>query len=445
MTADAAVPAESAEKTAAAPKATGRRLLPLILSAAILLAGNGLLVTLISVRAKAEGFSDMTVGLLGTFYYLGFLGGVLLTPLLIQRAGHIRVFGALAATGACTVLIMVLYIDPVVWGLVRIASGFAFCGCLVVIESWLNEAADNKDRGRILSVYRVVDLAANTLGQFLMPIIGIGGFQIFVFAGIFFCVALIPVSLSSQSSPRPPGSGRADFGLVWAVSPAAVATCLTIGLTNGAFRTIGPLYAQDIGLSIDDLALFISLFIIGGACLQYPLGFLSDRFDRRRIIIAVTVGAALSSLFLAQADGRATVLLGAFLFGGFALPLYSLASAHANDFARPGQSVDLAAGLFLYFTLGAVMGPTIASQIMAWFGPSAFFVYTGLLHLSLIGFVVIRMLTRAPVPRDERKRAVWLLRTSPLFNRLVAGDRREPDADGDTDADPGASADGARK
>ncbi|MEO1198633.1 MAG: MFS transporter [Pseudomonadota bacterium] len=401
------------------------RLVPLIVSAAILLAGNGLLVTLISVRARAEGFGDGYIGLLGTVYYLGFLGGVLLTPMLIRRAGHIRVFAALAATSATTILVMVLWIDPLAWALARVAGGFAFCGCLVVIESWLNEAADNTDRGRVLSVYRVVDLSANTLGQFLLPVIGIAGFQIFVVAGIFFCVALIPVSLSSQSSPKPPGSDRADFGLVWAVSPAAAATCVTLGLTNGAFRTVGPVYAQEIGLGIEDLALFISLFIIGGAVLQYPLGQLSDRFDRRRVIIAVTIAAALAGFLLAQAEDRVMVLAGAFLFGGFALPLYSLASAHANDFAKPGQSVDLAAGLFLFFTAGAVLGPVIASQIMAWFGPSAFFLYTSLLHLSLVAFVVIRMLSRAPVPRDERKRAVWLLRTSPLFNRLVASGREE--------------------
>ena len=405
-----------------------RRLVALFASAGILIAGNTLLVTMIAIRSRAEGYGDAYIGLIGTLYFLGYLVGAIANPRLIQRAGHIRVFAAMAAIAATSVLVMLLFVDPWVWMVARVVTGFAYCGCLMSVESWINSTASNDNRGRILSTYRMVDLGANTLGQFLLPVIGVQGFQIFVIIGMFFALALIPVSLSTAGNPAIPPRARVKTGLVWTVSPVAAATCLTIGLTNGAFRTVGPVYAQSVGLGVEDIALFISLWIIGGAVFQFPLGIASDRFDRRRVMVAASIGAGVASLFISQATESWMILVGAFVFGGFGLPLYSLASAHANDHAKSGQHVDLAAGLFVFFTSGAVIGPLLASLIIAQLGPGWFFVYTAILHFALIGFVLFRMLKRAPVPRELRRPAVWLLRNSPMFNRMVAqGGRRGRD------------------
>jgi MFS family permease len=396
-------------------------LAPLIVSAGILLAGNGLLVTLVAVRANLEGFSAQSVGLLGAAYFAGFVIACLVTPALILRAGHIRVFAALASTGAVAALVLALTIDPAVWLASRMLTGFAFAGLATVVESWLNARAGTAERGRVLSVYRIVDLSCVTGGQFLLPAIGAQGFAIFAVVAIFFCLAVLPLSLSRQVSPAPPASPRLDVGRIWALSPVACVGCITIGLTNGAFRTVGPLYAQETALDLEQLALFMSLAIAGGAVLQFPLGWLSDRVDRRWVLMLATVGAAAAGIWLTVSGSvsAATVLAGGFLFGAFALPLYSLSIAHGNDHASDDDRVAMSATLILMYALGAAVGPLAAAQVIAWFGAPAFFAYTSLLHGVFLVFVAYRMLRRAAVPRTRRGRFVALLRTSPAFYQLA--------------------------
>lgn len=398
-----------------------RALAPLIVSAGILLAGNGLLVTLVAVRANLEGFSAQTVGLLGAAYFAGFVIACLVTPGLILRAGHIRVFAALAALGAVAALVLALAIDPWIWLASRVLTGFAFAGLATVVESWLNARAASAERGRVLSVYRVVDLSCVTGGQFLLPWIGAESFAIFAAVAIFFCLALLPISLSRQTSPAPPASPRLDIARIWTLSPVACVGCITIGLTNGAFRTVGPLYAQETALDLEQLALFMSLAIAGGALLQVPLGWLSDRLDRRWVLILATLGAAAAGFWLTAggAVSPGAILAGGFAFGAFAIPLYSLSIAHGNDHAGAADRVELSATLILMYALGASVGPLAAGQVMAWFGAPAFFAYTSVLHLLFLAFVVFRMFRRAGVPRTARGRFVALLRTSPAFYQLA--------------------------
>lgn len=399
-----------------------RSLVPLLASAGILLGANGLLGTLVAVRAHQEGFSDPLIGLLGSGYFLGYFGGSLFTAALIARAGHIRVFAALSALSAIIVLTMILMIDPLVWLAVRVLGGFSFSGISLVIESWLNERAASEDRARVLSLYRIVDLTSVTGGQFLLPLFGAGSFAIFAVCAILFAGALIPVSLSRLGDPAPPATTRLRPGRIWAVSQVACVGCITLGLTNGAFRSIGgPLYAQGMGLDVDGVALFMSLGIFGGAISQYPLGWLSDRVDRRFALLLATGGAVAASLLLALfAPGfPALVFVGGLLFGSFAMPLYSLSIAHANDFAEPGTYVELAAGLTMFYAIGASVGPLIASFLIGAFGPAVFFLYTSALHGGLIVFVVFRMTRRAPVPAPLRERFVGLVRTSPALFGLA--------------------------
>lgn len=422
----------------------GQGLFPLLFSAGILLGANGLIGTLIAVRASIEGFPEAAIGLMGTAYFLGFFGGSILTPALIARAGHIRVFAALAALSAIAALGFVLVLDVTAWVLFRVVTGFAFSGLSMVAESWLNERAASADRGRVLALYRIVDLGAVTGSQFLLPLFGAGGFEIFAVAAMLFAGALIPISLSRATSPAPPEKTRLQPLWVWRLSPVAAAGCITLGLTNGAFRTVGPLYAGAMGLTVDQVALFMSLGIAGGALLQYPFGWLSDRTDRRIILLMATAGAAASSFYLANAESSVNaVLLGGFLFGSFALPLYSLSVAHANDHARPGEFLGLAAGLTLFYALGASIGPLASSLIIERLGPPAFFLYTSSLHGAFILFVLYRMTRRAAVPEALRSRFVAFLRTSPAIFRLSgsarpaksgAATKAVPDADGVTSA-----------
>jgi MFS family permease len=213
-------------------------LAPILISAGILLAGNGLQVTLVAVRANQEGFSAALIGLLGTAYYVGFIAGCFLSAGLIRRAGHIRVFASLAALAAVAALCLVLVVDPWVWTILRGLTGFCFSGLAMVLESWLNEKAGASDRGRVLSIYRVVDLGAVLGSQMLLPIFGSGGFQVFAVVAIFFCLAVVPMSLSRHEGPAVPESRRLRLSNIWRISPVGCVGCFTIGLTNAAFRTV---------------------------------------------------------------------------------------------------------------------------------------------------------------------------------------------------------------
>ncbi len=394
---------------------------PLLTAAGILLAGNGLQGTLIALRSAHEGFDPSLIGLMGAGYYAGFLLSCLYSGQLIRSVGHIRVFSALAAIAASASLTMVLWLDPIAWIGLRFISGFCFAGLFMAIESWLNAAVDNANRARTLSIYRMVDLAAVTGSQFMLPVFGAYGFAIFAFAAMLTCLSLVPISLIDRSSPKPPDEFKFSLKAIWTISPLACIGCITIGLTNSTFRLMGPLYATEVGFDTAGVATFMSAGIIGGAALQLPLGWLSDRIDRRWILIIATTGAALSGFFISWAGGSShyLALVGIFMFGAFALPLYSLSAAHANDHAGSGQYVLVAAGLSFFFSIGAIVGPVIAAYVLKHFGPDFFFTYTSVVHLSLVVFTLWRMMMRSTPDMKAKRRYANLLRTSPVMYKLA--------------------------
>lgn len=415
-----------------------RALIPLLIAAAILLAGNGVQGTAIAIRGAQEGFSTSLIGLMGTAYFAGFLLGCLYITRMLNAVGHIRTFAALAALTAVGTTLLVIIVDPWAWLAIRFVVGFCFSGLFTTIESWINSGVRNETRGRVLAVYRIIDIFAVTSAQFMLPLLGAGGFTLFAIMGIMITLSMVPVSLADRSNPTPPADFRFDLKGIWRLSPLACIGCVAIGATNAAFRLIGPLYAEEIGLSINDVAIFMSLGILGGAVLQYPLGALSDRYDRRTVLLGTTFGAVLSGLFLAYLAGNSVALiyLGIFMFGAFALPLYSLSAAHANDHAGSGDYVMVAAGLMFFFSLGATVGPYASSAVVEAFGPSALFTYTSAVHGLLIAATIWRMRARGPVPDESRDPAAWLLRTSPVFERMARG---EPDEEnGSTRPNPSA-------
>jgi MFS family permease len=410
-----------------------RALVPVLFSAAVLLAGNGLLSTVIALRGRTEGFSESTIGIFGAAYFLGFLLSSWGSIHLIRRAGHIRVFAGLAAAAAVAVLCMLMWIESEVWTAARLVQGFAFSGITTVLESWLNGMTGNKSRGRLLSIYRVVDLAAVTGGQYLLPVVGIDDFRIFVVCAVFFCIALIPVSLSNLRSPDVPAGVKFDIRAVWAMSPVACAGCVAVGMANSAFRNIGPAYALEVGLDVTEVATFMSLFIIAGAFSQFPIGWLSDRFDRRTIIMVATVGASGASLSAALlSDTHPYALFASIaMFGAFALPLYSLSSAHANDHCPEGKFVTLASGLLLFFAAGAIIGSPSSALLMEFFGPDAFFMFICGVHGAFLLFVLYRRTRRAAIPKHLRSRFVGMMRTSPALFALTQHQRAKHKDDTD--------------
>ncbi|MCV0396334.1 MAG: MFS transporter [Rhizobiaceae bacterium] len=398
-----------------------RPLIPLLVAAGILLGGNGLQGTLIALRGAAEGFSPALIGFIGTAYFAGFLLGCLVIVRMIRAVGHIRAFSALAALAAAGTLIMAIAIDPVTWTVVRFLSGFCFAGLFTVMESWMNSGVANKDRARVLAFYRIIDLGAVTGAQFMIPLFGAYDFTIFAVMAIMITVSLVPVSLGDRSNPTPPDDVKLDLKRAWAISPLAAIACIAVGMTNSAFRTLSPVYAQDIGLSVTDVATFVSVSIIGGAVIQYPLGQLSDRWDRRKVLLATSAAAMLAALALSLMAGESRLAnFGfVFVFGAFAMPLFSLSAAHANDHAGKSEFVLVNAALMLFYSFGAICGPFAASAVMEISGPHSLFLFSAFVYAVLIGVIFWRMGARPGVPADRRGRFIALLRTSPIFARLA--------------------------
>ncbi len=400
---------------------TIRPLIPLLTAAGILLGGNGLQGTLIALRGAQEGFSPTMIGFMGTAYFGGFLLGCLAIGRIMKAVGHVRAFSALAAIASAGTLVLVLVIDPVMWSVIRFATGFCFAGLFTVIESWLNSGAPNEQRARVLALYRMVDIGSVTGAQFLIPVFGTGGFTIFAIMSIMITLSLVPVSLGDRSNPTPPDDVKLDLRRVFRISPLGCIGCIAVGVTNSSFRTLSPVYAEELGMSVADVVTFVSVGIIGGAIIQYPLGYLSDRWDRRIVLLGSTVGAFLTALalaFLAGGDALANFVL-VFIFGSFAMPLFSLSAAHANDRAGPGEFVLVNAALMLFYSFGAIGGPFSASFAMEKFGPNALFTFIAAVYVVFIFIILYRMGVRSSVPAERRGRFIALLRTSTIFARLA--------------------------
>lgn len=408
-----------------------RPLVPLFAAAAILLAGNGLQGTLISLRGAHEGFSTSIIGLIGASYFAGFMGGCFIVPGILRAVGHVRAFSALCALAASGTLLLVLIVDPIAWLILRFLLGLCFASLFTTVDSWLNSGVTNANRARVLSIYRLLDMIVVTASQFIIPVFGASSDAIFLILAIMITISLVPISLADRSNPKPPARFSFNPATIWRLSPIACIGCICIGLTNAAFRMIGPLYAEAIGLPLTAIATFMGAGILGGAVLQYPFGMLSDRFDRRVILLIATAGASATGLFINGFAGTDPTLnyIGIFLFGAFSLPLFSLSAAHANDHAKEDQFVHVAAGLIFFWALGATFGPFISSILMQIYGPDVLFSFTSLVHGTLIVLTLWRMSVRASVPSDARGRYHALLRTSLSFTRMANKGDSAPDDD----------------
>lgn len=389
---------------------------------AILLAGQGLQNTLLPIRANLESYSDLAIGGMGSAYFMGFLLGCFLAPLLVRRVGHIRTFAALAATASAAPLIHAVVLEPFTWSLLRMITGFCFAGLYMVIESWLNERTSSTTRGGVLAAYNVVSLTALMGGQVIIALMNPADFAVFAVASILLSVALVPVALTTTSQPRPIQSVKINLRRLWQVSPVGIVSALTAGLTNGSFWTLGPVFAAGQGFDVPGTAAFISSVIIGAAVLQWPLGRLSDAMDRRYVIVGGFLVAAMAGLFLFLAGGgylgafiggHNGILFGGFLFGCFALPTYAVAVAHLNDRLDPNEFVMGASGLLLTYGIGAMVGPTLAAGMGIFAGEAGLFAFTCVIHAVVACYVAYRVGVMRAVAPGERALFRPVPRTSP--------------------------------
>ena len=376
----------------------------LLFGLALLMAGNGLQGTLLGVRASIEGFSTQTTGFVMTGYYVGFLLGSILGPKLVKNVGHIRVFAALASILSAAMLLHSIFVEPITWFAIRVMNGFAVAGVYLVVESWLNDAATNRTRGQLLSVYMVILLGGMAAGQFLLNVADPAGFELFILVSVLVSLSLVPISLSVTRAPKFDTPSRVSWRTMYESSPLGVVGCFIVGIAQGALLGMGAVYANEIGMGVADVSLFMAMTLAGGMVLQWPIGRLSDIFDRRVIITAVTILAAIVALVGALFGEQSTpILLAAiFVFGGLCFSLYSLCIAHSNDHLQPEQMVAASGTLILVGGLGASAGPALAAALMSVFGPAGFFWCLCAVHAAIGLFALYRMTRRAAIPTDEQ-------------------------------------------
>jgi MFS family permease len=367
----------------------------LLLSVSILLTGQGLQGTLLPVRASIEGFATISIGAMGAAYFLGFTLGCLKGGELVRRVGHVRVFLAMSAIASASPLVHGMVVQPVIWFLLRLLTGFCFAVLYVVIESWLNDRADNDNRGVIFSIYAMITLTVLAAGQMMILMYDPSGLELFVIASVLVSLGAVPVALSTSPTPDQPHTFSVNMKRLWQISPSGTLGCLVAGLANGAFWALAPVFATVVGDGVSLAAWFMTFAVVGGAVAQWPLGMLSDRIGRRKVLVGVSVGGAAVGATIFYATPGLTFLTANLLaacWGALAFPLYTIAVAYANDRAEISEYVTVSSGLLLMYGIGATVGPFVASLMMQGRGPGGLFAFAAIMHVALIVFIVVRTL-----------------------------------------------------
>ncbi|GMG83332.1 MFS transporter [Paralimibaculum aggregatum] len=375
---------------------------PLLLGMFLLMIGNGLQGTALGVRGGIEGFGNLAMGFVMSGYFLGFLFGAHLTPWLLRRVGHVRVFAAMASLMSAAMVLYAALVDPIAWLLMRILVGFCMSSCYIVAESWLNDSTDNAHRGQVLSAYLIVQMMGIVLAQSLLNLADPAGYDLFVLMAVSVSVAVVPILLSATPVPVFETTKRMSLGALYRTSPLGVVGTVALGGVFACLFGMGAVYATEMGLSNERISIFIGAIYVGGMLLQYPIGWLSDRMERRLLIISCTAIGAAASMVALISGGNFTVLVAAaFVIGGMANPLYSLLIAHTNDFLEHDEMASAAGGLIMLNGLGAVGTPILVGYVMEIAGPASFMIFVGGILGGIALYALYRSTVRPSTPVDE--------------------------------------------
>jgi len=373
------------------------------------------------------GFTRGQIGLLGSAHFLGFFIGCWWAPRLMGSIGHSRAFAAFTASGAISLMAHMMVLDPLAWAMMRIGSGLCVAGCYTVIEAWLQAKVTNENRGRAMGTYRMVDMTGSLGAQLIVGVLAPASYVSYNLLAIGCCAALLPITLTRATQPDTPASPRLRPRLAYASSPLAAAGVIVAAVSSASFRMVGPIYAQEVGLGAAQIAYFLAAFVLGGALAQVPIGWLADKYDRRHVLIWLSVASVAScgvTALFSTGFGIAGVMLSAGLFGLTTFPIFSVAAAHAHDFAKSEERVELSAALMFWFAMGAILAPYLSSVLIDLYGPMALFAMISVAHIVLVVFGLIRMRSRKP--SDARTRYVTVPRTSFLIGRLTRRVREQP-------------------
>ncbi|WP_299282869.1 MFS transporter [uncultured Tateyamaria sp.] len=395
----------------------------LFLSVVLLQLSSGSLGPLDALSGLALDFTRQEIGMLGSAHFLGFFIGCWWAPRLMGSVGHSRAFAAFTAAGAIGLIAHMLIVDPIAWALMRVASGMCVAGCYTVVEAWLQAKVTNESRGRAMGVYRLIDMGGSLAAQLVIGVLEPASYVSYNLLAIVCCAALLPLTLTTIKQPETPDAPRLRPRLAAQRSPLAAAGVIVAALSSASFRMVGPIYGQEVGLTTPQIAWFMASFVLGGALAQYPVGWIADKYDRRWVLIWLSAAAMCSCAITALSAGLGTygIMLSAGLFGLTTFPIYSVAAAHAHDFADSSERVELSAALMFYFALGAIAAPFTASALIDNFGPPALFAMIAIGHGGLILFGLARM--RARATPSKRTAYIYAPRTSFLIGRLTGRSR----------------------
>ena len=375
----------------------------LLLGLMLLMVGNGIQGTLLGIRGQLEGFSTFEMSVVMSAYFLGFLGGSRFAPDMIRRVGHVRVFAALGSFISAVLILYPAYAHPWAWTVERVIIGFCFSGVYVTAESWLNNAASNENRGKALSLYMIVQMVGIVTAQGLLVLADPGGFILFIIPSVLVSIAFAPILLSISPTPAFGTTKRLSLRQLYTISPLSTVGVFILG---GAFASqfgMAAVYGAAAGLTVPQISVFVAMFYIGATVSQYPLGWLSDRMDRRLLIMVVSavggVGALVGAVF---GSAFAAILVAALVVGAMSNPLYSLLISYANDFVQSDEMAATSSGLVFMNGLGAIAGPLTAGWMIGIFGPAGFWTYNGILLLAMAIYAGYRMTVRpAPAAGDD--------------------------------------------
>ena len=390
----------------------------LFLSVVLLQLGTGGVAPLDALSGVQLGFSKAEVGTLGSAHFFGFFIGCWWAPRLMGTVGHSRAFAAFTAAGTIGIIAHMMIVDAVAWACLRLLSGMCVAGCYTIIEAWLQAKVTNQTRGRTMGIYRIVDIGGSLAAQLVIGVLSPAVYFSYNLLAILCCAALLPIVVSKAVEPDTPTAPRLRPLMAFRCSPLAAMGVVVSGITGAAFRMVGPIYGLEVGLTADRIAVFLAAYVIGGAVVQLPLGWLADRYDRRFVLIGLSAAAALSCALTIGASGMGSTLIyvGAVFFGATTMPVYSVSTAHAHDFASDSERVELSAALMFLYAIGAIASPLVASTLIEAYGAGAMFLFIALAHILLVIFGLVRMQAR-PTP-GKRTAYVNLPRTSFLVGRL---------------------------
>ena len=386
----------------------------------LLMIGNGLQGTLLSVRGDLEGFSTLELSIIMSSYFLGFLGGSRVAPGMIRRVGHIRSFAALGSLISAVLILYPLIVDPVSWTVLRLVMGFCFSAVYVTAESWLNNSATNDTRGQTLSVYMIVQLTGIVAAQSLLVLGDPAGYTLFIVLSVLVSISFAPILLSI--TPTPPFEATKPMGIreLIAVSPLGAVGMFVLGGAFSAMFGMSAVYGTEVGFSLAQISAFAASFYVGGLLFQYPMGWVSDRMDRR-ILILITCAVGAAAGFLGAVSGAfPIVLVAAFLYGGLVNPLYALLLAHTNDFLEHDQMAAAGGSMVFLTGIGAIFGPLLIGAIMDTVGPAGYFAFLAGLMALLAVYAAYRMTVRpAPDTDSTESYAPVLTSASPVVMEAV--------------------------